>query len=381
VIIEPSPKTNTLPFLDGLRGLAALYVVIFHARWLMWEGFTEGFSRHPERYGLPARLIAYASLVFYYGHQAVIFFFVLSGFVIHLRYARALHADPDARFDLLPYLRRRVRRLYPVLIVTILLTFVLDSIGRAAGFSVYESRTIYTLINDVRPAFDLGRLLNVIALVPAAPEWGSNLPLWSLRYEWAFYLLYPFLWLVFRRSTPLATFILIIVSALSFVPGLWYGEGLRRVAASMIIWWCGALLAEVYIGRIRLRLARVAPLALLLIVLPFSVEPFFRMDETLRDVLWGLAFMGVLAGLLALQRAGRLFLPRLLERLRGLGAFSYTLYATHFPILFLIGGWLIARSGDGVLPQTYEWIGIGTVICVVVAWALHFIVERPFAGR
>src|SRR5665213_1414486 len=32
-----------LQFLDGLRGLAALYVMVGHARWLLWEGYREGF--------------------------------------------------------------------------------------------------------------------------------------------------------------------------------------------------------------------------------------------------------------------------------------------------------------------------------------------------
>jgi peptidoglycan/LPS O-acetylase OafA/YrhL len=365
-----------LPFLDGLRGLAALYVVIFHARWLMWEGFTEGYSRHPELYSLPAKLVAYGSLLFYYGHQAVIFFFVLSGFVIHLRYARQLQADPASRFDFSPYLWRRVRRLYPVLIGALVLTFLLDSIGQGAGFHIYEGRTIYQLINDVHPAFDLNRLLNGIALVPAAPEWGSNLPLWSLRLEWAFYLIYPLLWFIFRRSTLWATVLLALLCGLSYVVGVWPLEALRRVAASMIIWWLGALLAEAYIGRLRLNLSRVGLLSLLLLVLPFSVEPFFKMDETLRDVLWGLAFMGLIAALLTWARVA--WLRRGLERLRALGSFSYTLYAIHFPILFLISGWLIAGSGDGALPQTYEWVLIGTAICLVAAWALHCVVERPF---
>ncbi len=359
--------------------MAALYVVIFHARWLMWEGFTEGYARHPELYGLPAKLIAYGSLVFYYGHQAVIFFFVLSGFVIHLRYARQLQTEPDKGFDFLPYLVRRIRRLYPVLLATLALTFILDRIGRAAGFSVYQSNTLYGLINDVRPAFDFGRLLNGIALIPVAPEWGSNLPLWSLRYEWAFYLVYPLLWFIFRRSMKWATILLGVLCGLSFIPALWPLEALRRVAALMIVWWFGAILAEIYTGRIQIKLSKIAPLVGLLLILPFSVEPFFKMDETLRDVLWGLAFMGGLATFLVWRNAGRSL--RLLERLEGLGKFSYTLYAIHFPILFLLSGWLISRSVDGSLPQTYEWIVIGTLVCLLSAWLLHFVVERPFMGK
>ena len=112
-------KDNTLRhrigFLDGLRGLAALYVMLGHARWLLWEGFSEGFVHHPERYSLPGKIAAYASLSLYYGHQAVIFFFVLSGFVIHMRYSQSILENKSAAtFDLIPFLIRRLRRIYPV---------------------------------------------------------------------------------------------------------------------------------------------------------------------------------------------------------------------------------------------------------------------------
>lgn len=372
---KQSPQT--LGFLDGLRGLAALYVLIFHARWLLWEGFTEGYSKHPALYTLPARLVAYGSLLFYYGHQAVIFFFVLSGFVIHLRTARALKADPvGARFGTLRYLWRRARRVYPVLLLTIAVTFVLDSIGRGAGFSVYEGRTLYGLINDVRPAFDWGRLLNIAALIPGAPEWGSNIPLWSLRLEWAFYLAYPLLWPVVRRTFGGAMLAVIGACALSFVPSLWPFEALRLTAALLIVWWMGAVLAEIEAGRSRLRYGQVAWLAILLPVLPFSVEPFVRMNDTLRDVLWGLAFTGLLAALLAWRNRGGSL--RLLERLRPLGDFSYTLYAIHFPILFLLSGWLIACSPDGTLPMGYEWVAVGIGLCLAVAFGSHWLAERPF---
>src|SRR5260221_7151810 len=82
-------------FLDGLRALAAFYVLVHHALWL---------ARSTPATGTWAKVLAVLSLAFKHGHAAVIFFFVLSGFVIHLRYAKHLEADPlGARFNWLDF--------------------------------------------------------------------------------------------------------------------------------------------------------------------------------------------------------------------------------------------------------------------------------------
>ena len=70
-----------------------------------------------------------------------------------------------------------------------------------------------------------------------------------------------------------------------------------------------------------------------------------------------------------------------LENLKPLGDMSYTLYVTHFPILVLLSGWLMSRSPNGLLPKQFGWVFAGMVLTMLFAYALHFIVERPFLGR
>ena len=76
-------KASTL-FLHGIRGLAALYVVVGHARWLLWEGYSGGYIKHPEKYTFFEKIQVYFFTSFKFGHEVVLLFFVLSGFVIHL---------------------------------------------------------------------------------------------------------------------------------------------------------------------------------------------------------------------------------------------------------------------------------------------------------
>ncbi|MBO9660262.1 MAG: acyltransferase family protein, partial [Chitinophagaceae bacterium] len=81
--------SKSLAFLDGLRGIAALYVMIGHARWLLWEGGA-AFQSHMQDYSVWGKMQVYFFGLFKYGHQMVLFFFVLSGFVIHLKQSKAI---------------------------------------------------------------------------------------------------------------------------------------------------------------------------------------------------------------------------------------------------------------------------------------------------
>jgi peptidoglycan/LPS O-acetylase OafA/YrhL len=71
----------------------------------------------------------------------------------------------------------------------------------------------------------------------------------------------------------------------------------------------------------------------------------------------------------------------LLGRLKPLGDMSYTLYISHMPILVFIGGWLMSRSPEGTLPESFGWMAVGAIVCLLVAWLAHFAVEVPFTTR
>jgi peptidoglycan/LPS O-acetylase OafA/YrhL len=362
-----------LAFLDGLRGLAALYVMIGHARWLLWEGYSDGYRAHPDRYGLLGKMLVGASAAFRWGHEAVIFFFVLSGFVIHLRYATRLAAGTGDRFDFWPYLARRARRLYPPLVVALLVTFVLDGIGARLSLPTALRATAYPSINS-NLGFDHSPVVaarNLVFIMD--PVFGSDGPLWSLNYEWYFYLLYPAVFLIARRSWRLGTFCLVALSALGLAPVwpralLWF----QVVCQLMIIWWFGALLADRFAGRLKVRYTTVGWLVLAPVALALRTWGNFA-----HDIIIGLGFTGLIALCLALHERGRPLST--LARLRPLGAMSYTLYVIHFPILVFVSGWVMQSSG-GALPSHFGWAGAGIALCLGVAWALHLVAEKPFSS-
>src|SRR5215217_6024249 len=112
-----NPPTSTrLRGIDALRGVAALGVVLYHAVDQSKDVPSTSLFQYP------LRVIQFASSLGYIG---VFLFFVISGFCIHLQWARAKAAgmEPEVRFG--PFWKRRIRRLYPPYIITLLLFLLL----------------------------------------------------------------------------------------------------------------------------------------------------------------------------------------------------------------------------------------------------------------
>ncbi len=379
-IITSDPKNRVkLDFLNGLRGLAALYVMIGHARWLLWEGFAAGFMLHPTDYPPLSKIMAYVMLAFDYGHQAVIFFFVLSGFVIHLRYAQSLKQTPkEATFDTLNFFFRRFRRIYPLFMFALILTFGVDLLGMSRGYLIYSQQTAYSLVNlNVSSDHSLLAGLGNGLLCPTAATWGTNGPLWSLRIEWWFYVIYPLLWLAIRRSIRMASVLVIGLFLLTFINGLWPVESVRVVFAAFPAWFLGVLLADIYAGRLDYRFWKIGLLCCLFPVLPLLLAPFkiVTLPDSLTDFLWAFAFAGLIAACLSWQKRGGT-LP-ILAKLKPLGDMSYSLYVLHFPPLVLISGWLMARSNHGLLPEDFTWVFIGCLACLALAYTIYNVFEKP----
>lgn|GEM_PF-305740 len=403
---------DQLDFLDGLRGLAALWVLLHHARWLLWEGW-EPYQQHAASYSGWDKALVYLLAPLRYGHEAVIFFFVLSGFVIHYGYAKKLaayhawmnrprtpecdewssHQLPagEVHFGWFSYFRRRARRLYPPLIFALVVTFALDYAGTKLGWGIYRQQTAYPLINaEIQSNIGFGTALGNLGFLMHGWVncYGSNGPLWSLHFEWWFYMVYPLLWLFVRRSLGVATAVvgLLFVLSLLVPPGPF--RAVAQIFTALLTWWFGALLAEVFVGRIKVRWSWLAPLALLLPALPLLL-PRLKAHWPVAfsgwgaDTLYGLGFSGLLALCFLVRERG--WHLRFLERLEPLGAMSYTLYIVHLPLLVFMSGWLMARSPDwstgGSLPRHFWWFFAGSAVCLFIAWCAHFFVERPFVRK
>jgi len=358
--------------LEALRGFAAIYVLIHHARWFLWAGYTNGYLKQPGSFNLFNKALVYFFSLFIYGHEAVIFFFVLSGFAIHLKYSISIKQNGN-EFSLKNYLIRRSKRIYPPLIFALIFTYLVDSLGKSFDFPIYGNQTPFPTVKD---NFSFITLIgSLIFLTNTYVEsWGSNFALWSLKFEWWFYMFYPIFLYLTKKSFLFAFILMTGLYILSFQAWIWQNQLLREIFSYMIIWWFGVILADLYTGRLNMNLKFFIPLVLIIPTLVFFGS---KLEQQLRDTLWGIGFFAFLALFLHLIKHN--LLPTFVNKLSFLGSFSYTLYIIHSPILVFMSGYLLKENHS--LPLTFGYVFLGIVLSVAIAWVIHLIVEKPITFR
>jgi peptidoglycan/LPS O-acetylase OafA/YrhL len=181
--------------LDAVRGVAALAVMVGHVRSMFFVSYPEVLTKN---FPLQAVYVLTG-----FAHEAVVVFFVLSGLLIG---PRVLEAVSRGSWSWKQYSVHRLTRLYIVLIPALLLTAGLDRIGQSlpgAQLS-YESPLpgysgwIVTQRNGL-PVF-LGNVFFLERIT--CPPFGSDAPLWSLSFEFWYYLLFPLVVLACAASQP-----------------------------------------------------------------------------------------------------------------------------------------------------------------------------------
>jgi peptidoglycan/LPS O-acetylase OafA/YrhL len=363
--------------LDVLRGLLALYVVFNHARWLLWQGHANFFAQPHSGW---AKALAYSSAVFKYGHLAVMVFFALSGFFIHLRMAQKLaQGDRTPRLGTGEYLRRRAWRLLPTYYFALLFTVVLDLFGRARYPMLYNAATPDAFTNTLFALKGYGweNVIPGLLLLPRSlgHYFGSNGPLWSLAFEMVYYLAYP-AWFALRKRFGFRAYLIGIGLALggaalrgqvhpAFVD--WFVE----VASLWAVWLTGAFLAEVLM-RHTFGL-RAIPISIAAASLAWVISHAKLWKPFELPLLMVIGASVVIIFLAVPQRMISFWFCRWFETL---GQQSYTLYVCHFPIIALISAKCFQISGE---RPAHGWLALyGVTVAVVAGKACFHLCEAHF---
>ena len=340
----PPPLRGREPALDGLRGIAIVAVLVFHA-----DGLLPG------------------------GYIGVSTFFTLSGFLItstSLDSARSARGFTAARFY-----AGRIRRLAPAATICFLGIFWLEWQFQAFAREPLRSESTWAVAQLYNWKVLLAdRSYEELFTATATPF----MHFWSLAIEEQFYLLFPLVILLSRRTADdrrllqyaigafLGTAALGVVIAAVFGPDAAYYATPAR--ATEII--AGVVLALVVRGgRLPRWVGTIAPLGFVVLLATMVVTPDRTSAWTYHG---GFAVIAVLSAL-AIVAAMR---PGPVHRLLGigplvfLGTISYGLYLFHWPIYLLL---------QSRYPELNAWqvLAVGALFAVGVATLSYTLVERP----
>lgn len=312
--------------LDLIRGLAALTVMVGHLKF-----FLGSVGRPVSGGGGYAPPLADNANAMNPAHEAVIVFFLLSGVLVGGSVLRELNAK---RFFWGSYLVRRLSRLLTVLVPALLIGLILDSATKYVvlqhpAFAHTQLGTLSRVHLDAKTF--LGNLFFLQTLDRTRiPSLGTNAALWSLAYEWWYYLLFPFLAGVFAVAARRRQLAYGLVAIL-LMYWLW-----RDPLSRFPVWVLGALATRLpnFIPKNWQR-ATVAILALQFIgcagLLWVRPLPSFLMN----DLILSFSFAGLVIAILHRQSAcGNGFYARIAQFV---AKPSYSVYLFHLPIMNLIG--------------------------------------------
>jgi len=345
-----TPTTITLQpkqhfeMLDGLRGVAALAVVIFHFMEWVYTDPSQNFIGH--------------------GFLAVDFFFCLSGFVIGYAYDHRI-----ATMGVVEFLKARVIRLHPLVIagsVLGLLAFLFDPFG--GHLELYSTGKIILVF-----------LCSLLLIpLPVIADRGFNLfsfnaPSWSLFWEYVANIMYALvLYKISRRYLLLLTIlsavaICVVCYRAGNLLGGWSGptfwDGSARICFSFL---AGLLIYRSnWIIKNKLGFTGVGLLLLLAFIMPFSKWNW------LSEPVVVLFYFPLLIAL----GAGATLTPSLKKVCTFSGQLSYPLYMTHYAVLWMFGNYYVSHK-PAAMPLTLIVI-TGIILLVGAAYLVMLIYDVP----
>lgn len=367
----PAPAPAAAPkidfrIVDSLRGIAALYVVVNHSRGQLFAGGAAYEQAHPrDTWGLADYLFLSATQLTRLSSEAVIIFFVLSGFSIAYSLSR--------RGPMIGFWARRLVRLYPPYLVGLLwaaAVFLLLRSSHPGLFSCSGEAQLYQALCETRGFLEPTTIARNLVY---DPQGAIIAQYWSLPHELLFYALAPLLMLRVKWYL-IASGVLFVLSIGATGIALRGGHGMLGdyILAYNPYFAVGVLLFTQW-----------HPAQRLLTVGRFTLV-----------VLGGVAFLmmvalsaktgiaskpaAVIAALLACLLVVNFQAHQIRIRpLMWIGKFSYTLYVTHLATLFACLSLVFSFTGERPpdIFNRYLWV-LAIPVCVVVAWIFYFAAER-----
>lgn len=353
--------------------------MLYHARAPFWAG-RDFITTNPDSYSSLDHALAYPGAACHFFGQAVMLFFVLSGFCIHYPYAAK--ARP---LQLKPYAIRRFLRIYPPYLAAVLLSVLATFLS----FHYWELR------NPAAENF-WRSILMTQNYPPGTGQIDLNPALWSLPVEMELYLAYPIFYFCLARfglttSIGMALVATVLGQAMRYYTHLSFPEADVDWHNFSLYWltWCGGAWIAEQQARNSLPRCGLGWTVTMIAFLGIAICSDQKVQQSLgftfwqyapgERLVWGIFFFLLIAWCLRHLPYPEDNTSRIGKSLNGLGAISYSLYLTHYPFLFICGHALMGRQldlpdskyGSFLVPLAFSGLAI------VFAMIFYTLVERP----
>ena len=359
-------KSKASVLLDLVRGLAALLVLTEHLRNIFFVDYAQVAQRRA--------LLALPYIMTSTGHQAVVIFFVLSGYLISGSIFRSLKRN---NWSWSRYLLHRLLRLWIVLIPGLLLCALWDTIGIRSHMAplLYGGGMGNHTVPDVAAVRTIKIFFENLGFLQwvIGPSFGSDTALWSLSCEFWYYILFPLGLFVVLPKVPIRVR---IVCGVLFGLAAWLVS--EHILAAFPIWLLGTLLALLPVPKFS-NWFRILVSCVFVVVYFLSAKigaihvVVDHVSPMILDYILGVATLLFLWVLLSAtspseDSAGE-------KGARELSRFSYTLYVCHIPLCVLLAAALVGDNRWSPDP-IHILIALGVLVLLVAyAYGLAYLTE------
>jgi len=350
-------------FLDGIRGISALWVVLYHS--LLFNGYS---TAHDIKWS-DDFILHFIQKSTSIGHLAVSIFIVLSGFCLAIP---VVNNNMEIKGGFKRYISRRAKRLIPPYYIALLLS----------GLMILVFPLLQTAQNtawDSKIPVTFGSVISHIGLVHNLDSswiYKINGAHWSIATEWQIYWLFPLMLIFWKRINMYVSFVIFAVLALllkKLIP--------MAKPEFIILFFMGVICCYLSFKKTTINKFLI-PLATTLFIGSLVVFALLDINSFLMILITGITFSFLLYALVTYKKLTGKSINILENKpLEFLGKISYSLYLIHGPFLALINLYLL-KNFD-LTNDNRQWIIFIFIFVFIipVTTIFYHLVEKRFLNK